>query len=199
MPLAWMNILQGKIIRRCARVFQKFRVLFYSALSSDVCIQGTIKRSQPLLIVGKGNIIIKGTATLGYFPSPFYFSSYAHFDLRQNNPRIEIGNGVIINNNSTFIADGATISIGDDSLIGLNFTAMTSDAHGLRPENRRLPDFPRKDVIIGNNVFIGNNVTILKGAIVGNNAVIGSGSVVVSNIPENVIAAGVPCRVIKEF
>jgi len=89
-----MKILQGKIIRRCARVIQKFRVLFYSALSSDVCIQGTIKRSQPLLIVGNGNIIIKGTATLGYFPSPFYFSSYAHFDLRQNIPENVIAAGM---------------------------------------------------------------------------------------------------------
>jgi len=192
-----MKILSGNIIRRCSRVIQKLRVLYYSALSSNVCIQGTLKRSQPLLIAGEGNIIIKGTATLGYFPSPFYFSSYAHFDLRQNNPRIEIGNGVIINNSSTLIADGATISIGDDSLIGLNFTAMTSDAHGLKPEKRKTSDYPRKNITIGNNVFIGNNVTILKGVIIGDNSVIGTGSVVVDNIPENVIAAGVPCRVIK--
>jgi maltose O-acetyltransferase len=192
-----MKILQRKLMRRCARIIQKLRVGYYSALSSDVCIVGTLKRNQPLLIVGNGSIIIEGTATVGYFPSPFYFSSYVHFDLRQNNPRIEIGNGVIINNNSTLIADGATISIGADSLIGLNFMAMTSDAHGLQLEKRKTSDYPRKNITIGKNVFIGNNVTILKGVKIGDNSVIGNGSVVVNNIPENIIAAGVPCRVIK--
>jgi maltose O-acetyltransferase len=53
--------------------------------------------------------------------------------------------------------------------------------------------------MIGKNVFVGNNVTILKGVTIGDNSVIGNASVVVDNIPENVIAAGVPCRVIKAF
>jgi maltose O-acetyltransferase len=156
-----------------------------------------LNKNQPVLIVGNGDISIEGTATVGYFPSPFYFNSYAHFDLRQNNPRIIIGDGVIINNNSTLIADGATISIGAESLIGLNFTAMTSDSHGLSLEKRKTSDYPRKDIIIGRNVFVGNNVTILKGVTIGDNSVIGNGSVVVEDMPANIIAGGVPCRVIK--
>jgi len=168
-------------------------------LSSDVDVQGNLRRSQPLLITGQGEIIVQGQATVGYFPSPFYFNGYAHFDLRQKNARIEIGNGVIFNNNSTLIADGAVISIGEETLIGLNFTALTSDAHGLQANKRRSSDFPRENVFIGNNVFVGNDVTILKGVKIGSNSVIGSGSIVVKSIPENVIAAGVPCKVIKSL
>ncbi|MDX2442052.1 MAG: DapH/DapD/GlmU-related protein [Desulfobacterales bacterium] len=188
-----------KIIRRCAGIVQKFRIAYYAALSSDARIQGRLKKSRPLLIAGEGTIVINGIATVGYFPSPFYFNSYAHFDLRNPNAHIEIGDGVIFNNNSTLIADGATISIGADALIGLNVTVMTSDAHGLEPEKRRSLDFPRENVSIGDNVFIGNDVTILKGVSIGNNSVIGNGSIVVDNIPGNVIAAGLPCRVIKAF
>jgi maltose O-acetyltransferase len=150
-----------------------------------------------LLITGKGNVVINGTARVGNFPSPFFFNGYAHFDLRENNACIEIGDGVVFNNNSTLIADGAAIKIGDNTLIGFNFTAMTSDAHNLHPDKRLSLDFPRKSVIIGKNVFIGNNVTVLKGVTIGDNSVIGNGSIVTKNIPANMIAAGLPCRVIK--
>ncbi|MBC2722681.1 MAG: acyltransferase [Desulfosporosinus sp.] len=186
-----------KAVRHFARIIQKIRIVYYAILSSDVDIQGKLKRNQPLLIAGKGTIIIKGQASVGYFPSPFFFNGYAHFDLRKDNARIEIGNGVIFNNNPTLIADGATILIGDDTLIGLNFTALTSDAHGLQLDKRASSDYPRENVNIGRNVFIGNNVTILKGVTIGSNSVIGNGSIVVNDIPKNVIAAGLPCRIVK--
>lgn len=51
-------------------------------------------------------------------------------------------------------------------------------------------------VKIGNNVFIGAKSIILKGNTIGNNVIIGAGSVVSNNIPDNVVAAGNPCRVI---
>jgi maltose O-acetyltransferase len=54
------------------------------------------------------------------------------------------------------------------------------------------------DVSIGDNVFIGANVTVLKGVTIGSNSVIGSGSIVTRSISENVVAAGIPCRVLKK-
>lgn len=54
-------------------------------------------------------------------------------------------------------------------------------------------------IIIGNNVWIGGNATILDGVTIGNNCVIGAGSVVTKNIPDNSIAVGNPCRVIKQL
>ncbi len=193
-----MHILR-KAVRRFTRIIQKIRIVYYAILSSDVDIQGKMKRNQPVLIVGKGAIIIKGQASVGFFPSPFFFNGYAHFDLRKENARVEIGNGVKFNNNPTLIADGATISIGEDSLIGLNFTVLTSDAHGLEPDKRMSSDYSTENVAIGRNVFIGNNVTLLKGVTIGNNSVIGNGSIVVSDIPEGVVAAGVPCKVIRNL
>jgi acetyltransferase-like isoleucine patch superfamily enzyme len=58
-------------------------------------------------------------------------------------------------------------------------------------------DYPREHVTIGKNVLVGNHVTILKGVTIGENSVIGNGSVVTKDIPANVIAAGLPCRVIR--
>ena len=54
-------------------------------------------------------------------------------------------------------------------------------------------------VIIEDNVWLGLNVIVLKGVTIGKNSVIGAGSVVTRNIPANVIAAGNPCRVIKDL
>ena len=53
-------------------------------------------------------------------------------------------------------------------------------------------------VKIGDKVWIGGGVTILPGVTIGDNSVIGAGSVVTKDIPANVVAAGNPCRIIKE-
>ena len=54
-------------------------------------------------------------------------------------------------------------------------------------------------VILGNNVWIGSNVVINPGITIGDNSVIGAGSVVTKNIPPDVVAVGVPCRVIRNI
>ena len=56
-----------------------------------------------------------------------------------------------------------------------------------------------KPVTIGNSVWIGGNTVINPGVSIGNNVVIGSGSVVTKDIPDNVIAVGNPCRVLREI
>ena len=53
------------------------------------------------------------------------------------------------------------------------------------------------DVTIGDNVWLGGNTCIMPGVTIGNNVVIGGGSVVTKDIPDNAIAAGNPCRVIR--
>ncbi|MFC1782478.1 acyltransferase [Planctomycetota bacterium] len=187
------------IIRRVLFQLQKLRVIYYKFLSSDVELVGKPIRNQPLLFTGQGKVIFHGNVRIGYFPSPGYFNTYAHFDLRGQNASIEIDEGVILNNNAALIADNANIFIGRKCLIGPNVTVYTSDFHSLDPEKRLSEEGPMLDVIIQENVFIGTNVTILKGVTVGKNSVIGVGSVVIENVPENVIAAGVPCKVIKSL
>ena len=64
-------------------------------------------------------------------------------------------------------------------------------------------EFPDYDsfgkVIIGNNVYIGNNAVVMPGITIGNNVVIGACSVVTKNIPDNVIVAGNPAKIINSF
>ena len=52
---------------------------------------------------------------------------------------------------------------------------------------------------IGNNVFIGANTTLLYDVSIGDNVIIGAGSVVTKDIPDGVVSAGVPCKVIGKY
>ncbi len=54
-------------------------------------------------------------------------------------------------------------------------------------------------ITVGNNVWIGAGTIVLGGTTIGDNTVIGAGSVVTKSIPSNVIAVGVPCRVVREI
>ncbi len=56
-----------------------------------------------------------------------------------------------------------------------------------------------RPISVGNNVWIGGNVTVLRGITIGNNVTIGAGSVVTRDIPDNTLAVGNPCRVIKSI
>ena len=69
---------------------------------------------------------------------------------------------------------------------------MDTDQHGFEGE---LP-IP-KPVRLGDRVWVGCRTIILKGVTIGDDAVIGAGSVVTKDVPENVVAAGNPCRVIR--
>ena len=91
------------------------------------------------------------------------------------------------------------IKIGNQCIIGANVTITDSDWHPIHPNNRHNGDIKTSPVIIGDNVFIGANSIILKGSIIGKNSVIGAGSVVSGNIPENTIAEGNPCKIIRKI
>jgi hypothetical protein len=93
---------------------------------------------------------------------------------------------------ATVIGAALRIELGDDVRCGANTTITDTDWH----ENDLRSGKP-DPVIIEDNVWLGLNVTVLKGVRIGRNSVIAAGSVVTSDIPENVIAGGVPARVIK--
>ena len=89
------------------------------------------------------------------------------------------------------------ITLGDDVHItaGVNFITHDGGVLVLRKKYPKLEI--TKPIIIQNNVFIGINSIILPGVKVGNNVVIGSGSIVSKDIPDNVVVAGVPAKIIK--
>ncbi|MBN2858625.1 MAG: acyltransferase [Candidatus Delongbacteria bacterium] len=109
---------------------------------------------------------------------------------------VKIGSGSGFS--GTVIAAAGNIKIGKNVLCGANTTITDYDWHGIAPDKRNNSADP-KPVVIENNVWLGLNSVVLKGVTIGRNSVIGANSVVTKDIPDNVIAAGNPCRVIKEI
>lgn len=108
---------------------------------------------------------------------------------------LHIGKNVFINSGCKFQDQGG-IYIGDGALIGHNVVIATLN-HDFNPEKRR-GMYP-KPVTVGKNVWIGSNSTICPGVTIGDNAIIGAGSVVTRDVPENMVAVGVPSKVIKSI
>lgn len=94
--------------------------------------------------------------------------------------------------------DGNLITIGDNVLLGPRVGLYTAN-HALDPQERVMGGCYAYPIVIEDNVWIGAGVHIMGGVTIGKNSVIGAGSVITKNIPENVIAAGVPCKVIREI
>jgi maltose O-acetyltransferase len=96
------------------------------------------------------------------------------------------------------ILDCNKVQIGDNVLLAPNVHIYTA-AHPIDPMERLSGKEYAKSVEIGDNVWIGGGAIICPGVKIGNNVTIGAGSVVTKNIPDNVIAVGNPCRVIKKI
>lgn len=110
---------------------------------------------------------------------------------------IEVGENFFANYN-LIILDVGRVKIGDNAQIAPNVSIYTA-GHPIHPDSRNSGYEYGIDVTIGDNVWIGGNSCIVPGVTVGNNVVIGAGSVVTKNLPDNVIAAGNPCRIIREI
>lgn len=109
---------------------------------------------------------------------------------------VHLGSFVYANFNLTLVDDGH-IYIGDHVMIGPNVSIITA-GHPVDPKLREKGLQFNKDVYIGENAWIGAGVIVLPGVRIGKNAVIGAGSIVTKDIPDNCIAVGNPCRVIRE-
>ena len=108
---------------------------------------------------------------------------------------IRVGRRFFANFNFT-VLDEAPVTVGDDCFIGPNVSIYTA-CHSTDPVERNSRREWAKPVTIGDNVWIGGSVTILPGVTIGSNVTIGAGSVVVKDIPDDCVAVGNPCRVVK--
>ena len=106
--------------------------------------------------------------------------------------KIIIGNNVGMS--SSTINCWKSVIIGNNVRIGANCVIMDADFH-LDDPRSGVP----KDIVIEDNVWLGANVTVMKGVKIGKNSIIGMGSIVTKDIPENCIAVGIPCRVIRKL
>ncbi|MBQ9983483.1 MAG: sugar O-acetyltransferase [Lachnospiraceae bacterium] len=111
--------------------------------------------------------------------------------------QISFGNHFYANTDLT-ILDENYVTIGDNVYLAPHVSIYTA-GHPIDAGIRNFDLEYAKPVTIGNDVWVGGNVVINPGVTIGNNVVIGSGSVVTKNIPDNVVAAGNPCRVIREI
>ena len=110
---------------------------------------------------------------------------------------ISIGKNFYTNHNVT-ILDGAKVTFGDNVFIAPNCVFSTA-GHAIDREQRSRGLEIALPITVGDNVWIETNVSVLPGVTIGNNTIIGAGSVVNKNIPEGVIAAGNPCKVIRKI
>lgn len=123
------------------------------------------------------------------FINPPFFCDYGS--------HIEVGKNFYANYNCT-ILDVAKVKIGDNCFLAPNVAIYTA-GHPIYPKTRNSAYEYGKEVTIGDNVWIGGNAVVCPGVHIGNNVVIGAGSVVTKDIPDWSLAAGNPCKVIRQI
>ena len=110
---------------------------------------------------------------------------------------VHLGRDVYFNFNVTLV-DDTDIYIGDNTMIGPN-TVIATAGHPVCPEIREKGGQFNIPVRIGKNCWLGAGVIVLPGITIGDNTVVGAGSIVTHDLPANVVAAGNPCRVLREI
>jgi maltose O-acetyltransferase len=111
--------------------------------------------------------------------------------------QIHIGENFYANFNCV-ILDPTEVRIGHNVFLGPGVHIYTA-THPLDPQERNSGYEAARPVRIGDNVWLGGGVIIQPGVTIGSNTTIGAGSVVTKDIPTNIVAAGVPCRVLREL
>lgn len=124
-----------------------------------------------------------------YIEPPFYSNfggSHCHF-----------GKFIYANFHLTMV-DDTHIYVGDYTMFGPNVTVATA-GHPILPELREKIYQYNAPVHIGKNCWIGAGAVILPGISIGDNTVVGAGSIVTKDLPENIVAVGNPCRVLRKI
>jgi acetyltransferase-like isoleucine patch superfamily enzyme len=190
-------IIKKRFAYTIMRIIQAARIAGYRLIST-ANYEGEGSIYQPVQLVGNGKIVINKGSSIGVFPSPHYLSGYSYIEARSEKAVVRIGDNTWINNNFVAIAEHSHIDIGKNVLIGTNVEIYDSDFHGLAIKDRRVSEPAwSKSVKISDDVFLGSNVKILKGVTVGAGTIVANGSIVIHNIPANVIAGGIPAKVLR--
>jgi len=105
------------------------------------------------------------------------------------------GRDCFVNFGCTFLTLGG-ITIEDDVFIGPH-CVLATEYHPENPETRH--SLLTKPIVVKRNAWLGANVTVLAGVTIGENAIVAAGSVVTKDVPDNMVVAGSPARVIREI
>lgn len=181
------------------------------------CLRCNVKKRGRLSIskdiIGKGNILSIGEKSI---------LNKVKIRIRGNNNKIYIGNHcyigkgssiwaegnnitIIINDYSTFThddqicaqEDNVVVTIGSDCMFSHHITVRTSDSHLIFDVKTNERQNPANSVTIGDHVWIAPNSYIMKGVSIGNGTIIGTNTIVTKNIPAEVLAVGMPAKVVK--
>ena len=146
-----------------------------------------IGRNVKVITKNNGKIICEGKIRL---------DSYAELE---SLGEIKLGNHFVLNSYSRVVAH-EQICIGENVVIA-RFVSILDHDHALGKEKGtfELRGYTTAPIKIGNNVWIGDKVSILKGVTIGDNVIIGANAVVTKDIPSNVVAGGVPAKIVKEI
>lgn len=160
-----------------------------SVACKDLCLEyNGLKNSDP---EGRRQLLkrILGSTKENLCIEPSFWCDYGY--------NIEVGDNFYANHNLV-ILDCAKVKFGDNVFIGPNCSFYTA-GHPLDVKQRNAGLEYAHPITVGDNVWLGGNVVVLPGVTIGNNTVIGAGSIVTKDIPENVIAVGNPCKVVKNI
>jgi len=179
----------------------------------------------PFLLGAVGKNVVFGTHVILRHPHKIFIGDNVVIDDNclldakgDTNRGISIGSNVFIGRNSILHCKNGDIVIRDDVNIGYNcdlassnhieigekvliaaYSYIVGGGHEFTGTDQPIMDQPRiaRPVKIGANTWIGAGVTVLDGVTIGSGAIIGTGAVVTSDIPDNVLAVGMPARVLR--
>ncbi len=172
---------EGAMLTKC-------RIEIQGGKNSVTVKKGTRLKQSTIFIKGRGNrLVIHDDCVIT-----------AKIELIGDNCLIEIGRGTNIR--SAFVAtfeNGSQILVGKDCLFSDDIDIRTGDSHSIFDEHGARMNHA-KPVTIGDHVWLGRNVTVLKGVQIGHGSIVGTCSVVSKSLGMNVLAVGVPAKVIRQ-
>lgn len=199
-----MIAILGKLLNIPALV----RMRFYPMLNRVLLKKEGAVLGRNVQIPGKLNLVTSGNNVIAIGDN-FYFSSGDAVNpissnlqgaiYLENGASLKIGNNVGMSSTRMWVHD--SVAIGDNVKIGACVLITDTDAHPLDYLARRTSNDGTKSapIVIEDDVWVGAHSIILKGVTIGARSIIGAGSVVTKSIPADCVAAGNPCKVIKNL
>lgn len=203
--MVWYTLMVGILLKLFRKLFGPFRRVFWHSYirSSGIQVGHSLTLyGRPIISKHRDSVIRIGAgATL--CSDSFYNDIGVNHEviIRTKAPDATITIGDNFGMSGGAICARKQITIGDNVMLGANVTISDNDSHPIDATLRRQgsKEMVVKPVAIGNDVWIGADSYVGKGVTIGNNVVIGAKSVVTKSIPANCIAAGVPCKVIRQL
>lgn len=157
--------------------------------AADLCYE--YNQTRPSDAKKRDNIIRKlfGKVGKNVYVEPNIFCGFGF--------NIEVGDNFYANNNCNWV-DPGKITFGKNVFIGPNCGFYTAH-HPIDREQRNQGLEYAGSIMVGDDVWIGGNTVVLPGVTIGSDVVIGAGSIVTHDIPDHVVAAGNPCRVLRKI